>query len=177
MQPPLLSDGAVTSDPRITNRKRGSSSSPQSSCMSMKSDGSMMQPPLLSDGAVTSDPRITNRKRGSSSSPQSSCMSMKSDGSMMQPPLLSDGTVTSDPSSLRLLSRQNSCQTQNKTEPDLLDETKELQRVKNQHKTSMKNKDNQVGLQWREQTNTRTKKILLLSHYGFKHGTCSSCFI
>ncbi|KTG40591.1 hypothetical protein cypCar_00018698 [Cyprinus carpio] len=46
--------------------------------------------------------------------------------------------------SLKMLSRQNStypyCQTQNKTESDLLDETKELQRVKDIHKTSMKNK-------------------------------------
>ncbi|XP_052419183.1 NACHT, LRR and PYD domains-containing protein 3 isoform X20 [Carassius gibelio] len=137
--PSAFSDGTMTSDTSIISRKRPRGASPEPSCLSMKSNRSIMQPPELSDGAMTSGPR----KRGRSASPQSSCMSMKSERSIMQPPELTDKVVTSDPS-LKMLSRQNhTClywQTQNKTESDLLDETEELQRVKNIHKTSMKSK-------------------------------------
>ncbi|XP_052419207.1 NACHT, LRR and PYD domains-containing protein 3 isoform X42 [Carassius gibelio] len=137
--PSAFSDGTMTSDTSIISRKRPRGASPEPSCLSMKSNRSIMQPPELSDGAMTSGPR----KRGRSASPQSSCMSMKSERSIMQPPELTDKVVTSDPS-LKMLSRQiHTClywQTQNKTESDLLDETEELQRVKNIHKTSMKSK-------------------------------------
>ncbi|CAM4423326.1 unnamed protein product [Leuciscus chuanchicus] len=49
--------------------------SPVSSCVSMKSNNSMIDPPRLSDGP----------------SPVSSCVSMKSNNSMIDPPRLSDG--------------------------------------------------------------------------------------
>ncbi|KAK9960241.1 hypothetical protein ABG768_010316 [Culter alburnus] len=77
-------------------------------------------------------------------SPEPSCVSMKSDASMHFPPDLSDGAVTSDPevnrdeiSSVtpRLTCTDSDCQTLiNK--PD----TEALQRVRDQHKSSMKNK-------------------------------------
>ncbi|XP_052390341.1 NACHT, LRR and PYD domains-containing protein 3-like [Carassius gibelio] len=109
--------------------------SPEPSCVSLKSDGSMHHPPELSDepmtsdlsdGAVTSDPRMI-RRRISSSEP--SCVSLKSDGSMHHPPELSDGAVTSDP-------RDDQIRAQDP--PQAVND--ELQRVKEQHKTSMKNK-------------------------------------
>ncbi|XP_058631253.1 LOW QUALITY PROTEIN: NLR family CARD domain-containing protein 3-like [Onychostoma macrolepis] len=67
--------------------------SPVSSCVSMKSDGSMHKPPGFSDGAGTSDSRHHTR---TAASPVSSCVSMKSDGSMHKPPGFSDGAGTSD---------------------------------------------------------------------------------
>ncbi|KAK9969984.1 hypothetical protein ABG768_028125 [Culter alburnus] len=56
-QPPLLSDGAVTSGLRETQKN---TASPEPSCVSMKSDVSMEPPPFLSDGAVTTGPRVEN---------------------------------------------------------------------------------------------------------------------
>ncbi|XP_048038192.1 NACHT, LRR and PYD domains-containing protein 12-like isoform X3 [Megalobrama amblycephala] len=104
-------------------RKR--SSSPDPSCVSLKSNQSMEYPVRFSDGPVTSDPR----KRKRSSSPDPSCVSLKSDGSMAPPPVFSDGPVTSDP-------RDN--QTGDQDSPQAVDD--ELQRVKEQLKISMKNK-------------------------------------
>ncbi|XP_048048153.1 NACHT, LRR and PYD domains-containing protein 3-like [Megalobrama amblycephala] len=132
--------------------------SPEPSCVSMKSDASMGNPPGLSDGAVTSNPETTCKmslckkreeendvQTHKAASPEPSCVSMKSDASMGNPPLLSDGAVTSDPevkrdnevSSVtpRLTCTDSDCQTLIK-KPD----TEALQRVKDQHKTSMKNK-------------------------------------
>ncbi|XP_048015363.1 NACHT, LRR and PYD domains-containing protein 3-like isoform X3 [Megalobrama amblycephala] len=127
--PPVFSDGPVTSDPSFF-RKRKRSSSPDPSCVSLKSDGSMIIPPVnFSDGAVTSDPSFF-RKRKRSSSPDPSCVSLKSDGSMIIPPFnFSDGAVTSDP---------RDDQTGDQDSPQAVDD--ELQRVKEQLKTSMKNK-------------------------------------
>ncbi|XP_052421282.1 NACHT, LRR and PYD domains-containing protein 12-like isoform X5 [Carassius gibelio] len=136
MNPPESSDDPVTSDPRICSQR---SSSPDHSCVSLKSDGSMGPPPGLSDEAVTSDPRICSQR---SSSPDHSCVSLKSDGSMINPPKLSDEAVTSDPSRAdgeRSVSGGNTSDTAslNKHDQAVNDE---LQRVKEQHKTSMKNK-------------------------------------
>ncbi|XP_048013769.1 LOW QUALITY PROTEIN: NACHT, LRR and PYD domains-containing protein 3-like [Megalobrama amblycephala] len=157
--PPVnFSNGAVTSDPRW--RKR--SSSPDPSCVSLKSNQSMNPPLKFSDGPGTSDPRW--RKR--SSSPDPSCVSLKSNQSMDPPLKFSDGPVTSDPSrgSQRATSPQPSCvsmksrrsivppefsdglvtsdprddQTGDQDSPQAVDD--ELQRVKEQLKTSMKNK-------------------------------------
>ncbi|KAK9952805.1 hypothetical protein ABG768_018611 [Culter alburnus] len=159
--PPVkFSDGAVTSDPSFI-RKR--SSSPDPSCVSLKSNQSMIPPVRFSDGAVTSDPSIF-RKR--SSSPDPSCVSLKSNQSMIPPVRFSDGAVTSDPSrgSQRAASPQPSCvslkssrsidpsefsdgavtsdlrddQAGDQDSPPAVDD--ELQRVKEQLKTSMKNK-------------------------------------
>ncbi|XP_042584828.1 NLR family CARD domain-containing protein 3-like [Cyprinus carpio] len=128
---------AFSNDP---SRKLPTRACAEPSCVSIKSEHSIKDfPSAFSDGTVTSDPSVISRKRPRGASPEPSYVSMKSNRSIKQPPELTD-----EPSSLKMLSRQNStypyCQTQNKTESDLLDETKELQRVKDIHKTSMKNK-------------------------------------
>ncbi|XP_026054461.1 NACHT, LRR and PYD domains-containing protein 12-like isoform X4 [Carassius auratus] len=127
--PPKLSAEPVTSDPRVTRRKSQRSSSPDPSCVSLKSDASMGDPPKLSAEPVTSDTRVTRRKSQRSSSPDPSCMSLKSDASMGDPPKLSAEPVTSDP-------RDDQIRAQDP--PQAVND--ELQRVKEQHKTSMKNK-------------------------------------
>ncbi|XP_052461319.1 NACHT, LRR and PYD domains-containing protein 12-like isoform X6 [Carassius gibelio] len=145
--PPNLSNGPVTSDPRVSRRKRKRkrSSSPDHSCVSLKSDASMPSlPPNLNNGPVTSDlsaepvtsdPRVSRRKRKRSSSPDHSCVSLKSDWSMINNPhpKLSADPVTSDPSCVY---RDDQIRAQDP--PQAVND--ELQRVKEQHKTSMKNK-------------------------------------
>ncbi|XP_051730829.1 NACHT, LRR and PYD domains-containing protein 12-like isoform X11 [Ctenopharyngodon idella] len=112
------------------------SSSTEPSCVSMKSDRSMFHPPLFSDEAVTSDPSISRRKkRQISSSAEPSCVSMRSDGSMIHPPLFSDGAVTSDPSRV---DRDDQTGDLQQDSPQPMND--ELQRVKDRHKISMKNK-------------------------------------
>ncbi|KAK9977057.1 hypothetical protein ABG768_018878 [Culter alburnus] len=101
-------------------RKR--SSSPDPSCVSLKSNQSMDRPAKFSDGAVTSDPSRGSQR---AASPQPSCVSMKS----IVPPEFSDAPVTSDP---------RDDQTGDQDSPQAVDD--ELQRVKEQLKTSMKNK-------------------------------------
>ncbi|XP_016344509.1 NACHT, LRR and PYD domains-containing protein 12-like [Sinocyclocheilus anshuiensis] len=131
-------------------------SSPGSSCVSMKSDRSMaIEPPKCSDATVTSDPRISRRKRQRSESPESSGVSVESNSSRKRPPEFSDGPVTSDPFfskgeihevSISVPSSTSHYHThirQDKTEAVLQThtlETEDLQRVKEQHKISMKNK-------------------------------------
>ncbi|KAK9978235.1 hypothetical protein ABG768_019994 [Culter alburnus] len=128
--PPYLSDGP----------------SPGSSCVSMKSNHSMLLPPYLNDGpAVTSDSVIISRKRKRTASP-------------LQPPDLSNEVVPFDPLGGRAdqiryvsscqTSTSSSCQkhiSHHDTEAALqLDFHQpvhdDLQRVKDQHKTSMKNR-------------------------------------
>ncbi|KAL0202328.1 hypothetical protein M9458_000346, partial [Cirrhinus mrigala] len=114
----------------LNEEKVGKVPSSEPSCVSMKSNESIIQPPRLSDVAVTSDPRSQGP-----TSPEPSCVSMKSNESIIQPPRLSDVAVTSD-----LM--------QHDTEASLLEMTEKLhkriddnlQRVKVQHKTSMKKK-------------------------------------
>ncbi|XP_058606540.1 NACHT, LRR and PYD domains-containing protein 3-like isoform X2 [Onychostoma macrolepis] len=145
--PPNFSDDPVTSDPR--RRKRKISSSPDHSCVSLKSDRSMqILPPYISDDPVTSDPRIF-RTRKRSSSPDHSCVSLKSDRSMNHPsPDLSEEAVTADPradgersifgaASVFCLNKTSVTASLNKHDQPVNDE---LQRVKDQLKTSMKNK-------------------------------------
>ncbi|XDV13936.1 hypothetical protein PO909_002233, partial [Leuciscus waleckii] len=159
--PPDLSDGpAETLDP-VKQRKRAAS--PISSCVSMKSNNSIGLPPNLRDGpAVTSDPVIISKKRKRAASPISRCVSMKSNNSIGLPPNLSDGpAVTSDPvggraDQIRYVSCQtstsSSCQkhiSHHDTKAALqLDSHQpvhdDLQRVKDQHKTSMKNRYERV---------------------------------
>ncbi|KAK7165610.1 hypothetical protein R3I93_005621 [Phoxinus phoxinus] len=117
------------SEERKKKRTQGTAS-PEPSCVSMKSNDSIIQPPGVSDGAVTSDLRSLR-----TASPEPSCVSMKSNQSIIQPPGVSDGAVISEP-------RQHNAAVV------LLEETAnlqkpvndKLQRVKDQHKTSMKNK-------------------------------------
>ncbi|XP_059410900.1 protein NLRC3-like isoform X2 [Carassius carassius] len=95
----------------------------------MKSSRSLMQPPVFSGGTVTSDPSISRRKRQRSVSPEPSGVSVKSYRSLMQPPIFSAETVT--------------FYTWHERTETLLQkhtlETVDLQRVKDQHKTRMKN--------------------------------------
>ncbi|XP_048050981.1 NACHT, LRR and PYD domains-containing protein 12-like isoform X2 [Megalobrama amblycephala] len=150
--PSAFSDATVTSDPSICRNKRQRSESPVPSVVSVKSDGSMRQPPEFSDGPMTSDPLIIRKKRQRSESPVPSVVSVKSDGSMRQPPEFSDGPMTSDPPGgihklIRSVppssSHYQTDKRQDKTEAVLQThtlETGDLQRVKDQHKTSMKKK-------------------------------------
>ncbi|XP_073699552.1 uncharacterized protein [Garra rufa] len=119
--------------------------SPGFSCVTMKSNRSMGLPPGLSDvPAVTFDPVTISRKRKRAASP-------------LQPPDLNDGSVLFDPVSgkanqIRYVSSQKFTCSYNQnhishhdTEADLqLDSHQpvhdDLQRVKDQHKISMKNK-------------------------------------
>ncbi|KAL1281636.1 hypothetical protein QQF64_000439 [Cirrhinus molitorella] len=107
--------------------------------------------PNLSNDPVTSDPSIFRRqKRQRPSSPDNSCVSLKSDRSMPLPPNLSNDPVTFDPSradrdqnisrgatSDFCLKNTSTTASLNKHDQPVNDE---LQRVKDRHKTSMKNK-------------------------------------
>ncbi|XP_067259134.1 NLR family CARD domain-containing protein 3-like [Chanodichthys erythropterus] len=144
MEPYRFSDGLVTSDPPRRNRQR--SESPDPSSVSLKSNASMMEPYRFSDGQVTSDPSRRNRQR--SESPDPSSVSLKSNASMMEPYRFSDGLVTSDPPMVEKqgLIRSVPYSTslyQYKAEAVLQNhvlETRDLQRVIDQHKTRMKSK-------------------------------------
>uniref|UniRef100_A0A8C1KQA5 NACHT domain-containing protein n=2 Tax=Cyprinus carpio TaxID=7962 RepID=A0A8C1KQA5_CYPCA len=125
---------------------RERSSSPDHTRETLRSHRSM-NPPESSDDPVTSDRRICSQR---SSSPDHSCVSLKSDRSMGNRPKLSDEAVTSDPSradgersisggvsSVFCLNNTSVTASLNKHDQAVNDE---LQRVKEQHKTSMKNK-------------------------------------
>ncbi|XP_056310750.1 protein NLRC3-like [Danio aesculapii] len=119
-------------------------------CVSLKSDRSMDKPPpALGDASVTSDLSVIRRKRPRSVSPKPSGVSLQSDNSMNFPPLLSNEPVTSDPQrkKMRELITPGPYSTTNYQIPTIQDNTEahtlktgNLQRVKDQHKTSMKNK-------------------------------------
>ncbi|XP_051730670.1 NACHT, LRR and PYD domains-containing protein 3-like isoform X11 [Ctenopharyngodon idella] len=128
-----------------------SSPSPGSSCESGKSDQSMMtDPPEFSESPETSD--LSRRKIQRSESPEPSGVSLKSNRSMAQPVSFSDRPEASEPPREvhELIRSMSSCTShyqshirQEKTEAVLQThtlETEDLQRVKDQHKTSMKNK-------------------------------------
>ncbi|XP_056310694.1 protein NLRC3-like [Danio aesculapii] len=149
MMPPDLSDSPVTSD--LSRRQR--SESPEYSRVSLKSDQSKEgNPPDLSDAQVTSD--LSRRQR--SESPEYSRVSLKRDRSKEKnPPDLSDALGTSDlsfssqkiPEVVRSVqssaSNNQTCIIQENTETPLQIQTLvtgDLQSVKDQHKTSMKNK-------------------------------------
>ncbi|KAL1250923.1 hypothetical protein QQF64_018719 [Cirrhinus molitorella] len=89
----------VTSDPSGQRP-----SSPDLSCVSLKSDCSMHKPPQFSGEPVTSEPSGQR-----SSSPDLSCVSLKSDCSMHKPPQFSGEPVTSEPSGQRSSSPDLSC--------------------------------------------------------------------
>ncbi|XP_042594966.1 NACHT, LRR and PYD domains-containing protein 12-like isoform X1 [Cyprinus carpio] len=118
--------------------------SPGSSCVHVKCDQSTMKHPLKLSNAVVSDFRRIKRQR--SESPEPSGVSVKSNSSMLDPPELRDGPVTSDPPRGKIhrlirympssTSIYQTCIRQDNTET----ETGDLQRVKDQHKTSMKKK-------------------------------------
>uniref|UniRef100_A0A8C2DKB2 Uncharacterized protein n=1 Tax=Cyprinus carpio TaxID=7962 RepID=A0A8C2DKB2_CYPCA len=131
--------------------KRYTAPSPEPSCVSLKSNASIVMPPNISDEAVTSDPSL---KKPKTTSPEPSCVSMKSQAFLLKPSDLRFGAVTSDlrqsrPSEYfecsqsrkrirtqRVITGTNSAQTGDLHKPV----NNELQRVKDQHKTNMKNK-------------------------------------
>ncbi|KAK9961670.1 hypothetical protein ABG768_007082 [Culter alburnus] len=78
------------------------SSDPEFSCVSMKSNWSMMKPPMFKSGDKQPDLSSFQQK---SSDPESSCVSMKSNWSMMKPPMFKSGDKRPDLRS-NLLSRQ-----------------------------------------------------------------------
>ncbi|XP_067260385.1 protein NLRC3-like isoform X2 [Chanodichthys erythropterus] len=154
-------------------RERERSSSPEASCVSLKSNQSMDPPVKFSEGAVTSDPRGSQR----SLSPEASCVSLKSNQSMDPPVKFSEGEVTSDPrvtrrKSQRCSSPEASCvslkSNQSMDPPVKFGEgavtsdpsvnrddrtgdqdcpqpvNDELQRFKDRHKTSMKYKNERL---------------------------------
>ncbi|XP_042573416.1 NACHT, LRR and PYD domains-containing protein 3-like isoform X4 [Cyprinus carpio] len=99
---------------------------------------------------MTSEPNITRRRR--QRSPEPSSVSLKSDASMNNPPIFSDSAMTSDSlgkmHDTDAISSSSTSHSQThirdeRTEADLQKhtlETGDLQRVKDQHKTRMKNK-------------------------------------
>ncbi|ROL45407.1 NLR family CARD domain-containing protein 3 [Anabarilius grahami] len=150
IQPPYLRDGPSSGFSCVSMKSNNSMilrDGPSSgfSCVSMKSNNSMIQTPYLSDGpALTSDSVIISRKRRRAASP-------------LQPPDLSIEAVPFDAlggraDQIRYVSCQtftsSSCQkhiSHHDTEAALqLDSHQpvhvDLQRVKDQHKTSMKNR-------------------------------------
>ncbi|XP_037399432.1 NACHT, LRR and PYD domains-containing protein 12-like isoform X3 [Pygocentrus nattereri] len=114
--PPDLSTGGTGIDPSLQiSRAEG----PELSCVSMKSSNSMFSPPDLSTGGTGIDPSLQiSRAEG----PEPSCVSMKSNNSMFSPPDLSTGGTGIDPS-WRRNNRDDA-----------------LQRIRERHKSSMKNK-------------------------------------
>ncbi|XP_016396571.1 protein NLRC3-like [Sinocyclocheilus rhinocerous] len=107
-------------------RKSLRASSPEPSCASLKSNQSINPPPTFSHESVTSDLRRGSQR---AASPAPSCVSLKSNQSINLPPIFSDAAVTSDP-------RDDQTGTQDSPQPV----NDELQRVKDQHKTSMRSK-------------------------------------
>ncbi|XP_059410886.1 NLR family CARD domain-containing protein 3-like isoform X2 [Carassius carassius] len=110
------------------------------------------QSSAFSDTEMNSDPNITRMKKQRSESPEPSSVSLKSDKSMNKPPELSDSAVTSDSLSKMpgtdAISSSSTSHSQThirheRTETVLQKhtlETGDLQRVKDQNKTRMKNK-------------------------------------
>ncbi|XP_052426656.1 NACHT, LRR and PYD domains-containing protein 3 [Carassius gibelio] len=120
-RPIYFSKGTGTFNLSINGRKRKRTACPEP----------IYQPPDLSDGPMTFKPSITRKKRKRAASPEPSCLSLKSDRSINQPPNLNKGSVT-------FKHRGDKTEDlQNESHQSVDDE---LQRVKNQHKTSMKNK-------------------------------------
>ncbi|KTF80195.1 hypothetical protein cypCar_00047253, partial [Cyprinus carpio] len=128
--PTTSNDEAGTAEPSVTRRTRQRPVSPEPSSVSMKSSRSLMHPLEFSGGTVTSDPSISRKEGQRSVSPEPSGVSVKSNRSLIQPPIFSDETVTSYTWQER---------TETVLQRDTL-ETVDLQRVKDQYKTSMKNK-------------------------------------
>ncbi|XP_059420410.1 NACHT, LRR and PYD domains-containing protein 12-like isoform X1 [Carassius carassius] len=114
------------------------SSSADHSCVSLKSDRCRGLPSDLSDAPVTSDPRIfrmRTRKRKRSSSPDPSSVSLKSDRSTHR--AYRDRSISRGVSSVFCQNKTSVTASLNKHIQPVNDE---LQRVKDQLKTSMRNK-------------------------------------
>ncbi|XP_042577350.1 LOW QUALITY PROTEIN: NACHT, LRR and PYD domains-containing protein 12-like [Cyprinus carpio] len=140
----MKSNNSMFLPPELSDVDAQRAASPGFSCVSMKSYNSMFEPPAFSSGhAVTSEPIIINRKRKRAASP-------------LQSPDLSAESMPFDPAGgradqIRYVScpSSTSSYSQNHLSYDKeaalqLDSHQpvhdNLQRVKDQHKTSMKNK-------------------------------------
>ncbi|XP_051981397.1 NLR family CARD domain-containing protein 3-like isoform X2 [Xyrauchen texanus] len=161
-EPPKFSDGTVDPFTHATSisRKVGHrSESPEPSCVSMKSKLSLFEPPDLHDGTVDTHSSFSRKVGHRSESPEPSCVSMKSKHSLFEPPDLHDGTMATHPRkrsrtssglqthkvmggsryahcyTKRALVERTGYMKQESRQP--LDDI--LQRVKDTHKTSMKN--------------------------------------
>ncbi|XP_058624654.1 NACHT, LRR and PYD domains-containing protein 12-like isoform X2 [Onychostoma macrolepis] len=145
----MKSNNSMHLPPELSSFHTQRAASPGFSCVSMKSNNSMHLPPELSDGpAVTSDPL----KRKRAASPVSNCVSMKSNRPLINPPMFRTGAVRFDPVGKKAVSSPTGMSPYNQshtshcdTETDLRLNSvppvhDDLQRVKDQHKTSMKNK-------------------------------------
>ncbi|XP_056598295.1 NACHT, LRR and PYD domains-containing protein 3-like isoform X2 [Triplophysa dalaica] len=126
-------------DSEMIQKKRKSqktaSSSPEPSVVSLKSNMSLPNPPDLSDGPVSSEP-LSKRQRRARAEP--SVVSLKSNFSMGHPPDLSDGSVSSDSLSNTRGEDDVSADVQQDSHHESVDDV--LQRVKDKHKSIMKNK-------------------------------------
>ncbi|XP_050959633.1 NACHT, LRR and PYD domains-containing protein 12-like [Labeo rohita] len=132
----MKSNNSMHLPPELSGFHTQRAASPGFSSVSMKSNNFMFLPPGLSNGpAVTFDPVTISRKRKRAASP-------------LQPPDLSDESVSFDPVSGRADQIRSYSQkhiSHYDTEADLQLSSHQpvyddLQRVKDQHKTSMKNK-------------------------------------
>uniref|UniRef100_A0A8C1KSP9 NACHT domain-containing protein n=1 Tax=Cyprinus carpio TaxID=7962 RepID=A0A8C1KSP9_CYPCA len=141
----MKSNRSMFEPPAFSDVDAQRAASPGFSCVSVKSNRSMFEPPAFSSGpAVTSDPIFINRKRKRAASP-------------LQSPDLSDESMPINPAGgradqIRYVSCPSSTSSYSQnhlshydTEAALqLDSHQpvhdDLQRVKDQHKTSMKNK-------------------------------------
>ncbi|XP_073670571.1 NACHT, LRR and PYD domains-containing protein 3-like [Paramisgurnus dabryanus] len=141
----ILGDPVMTFDPSMNRCETQRASSPEPSCVSVKSHQSMDPPLKFSKETMTINPR-----QGAASS-DDSCVSMKSHQSMDPPLKLSERGVTFNPNEAK-----------NDQSPDLHHEPVDdvLQRVKDQHKTIMKNKFESLfeGIKQRE-NQTLLKRI------------------
>ncbi|XP_057187517.1 NACHT, LRR and PYD domains-containing protein 3-like [Triplophysa rosa] len=119
-------------------RPKMSSASPEASVVSLKSNDSLPIPPEFSDGAATSD-FLSENQRGAR--PEASVVSLKSNDSLPIPPEFSDGPITSNSlhgSNIRRKPDVLSADVHQECQDESVDDV--LQRVKDKHKSIMKNK-------------------------------------
>nr|XP_021331410.1 protein NLRC3-like [Danio rerio] len=126
--PPNFREKTPSSAKSSCKRKRAEA---EPSCVSMKSDRSMDRP--LYFKSENTRPAVSSRKRKRAEA-EPSCVSMKSDESM-NPPITFRSKITQ-----LAISVDGDDQTGHLQQDSLQPEHDELHRVKEQHKTSMKNK-------------------------------------
>uniref|UniRef100_A0A8C1S1K8 Uncharacterized protein n=1 Tax=Cyprinus carpio TaxID=7962 RepID=A0A8C1S1K8_CYPCA len=137
----MKSNNSMILPPLLSNVDAQRAASTGFSCVSMKSNNSVILPPLLSDGPVVNSDSLRKRKRAAS--PVSNCVSMKSNRSMLDPPMFNTGAVCFDIVGKGAVSSPTSSYCQRETDLQLNSGPTvhaDLQKVKDKHKTNMKNK-------------------------------------
>ncbi|XP_058624650.1 NACHT, LRR and PYD domains-containing protein 12-like isoform X2 [Onychostoma macrolepis] len=147
----MKSNHSMHLPPELSDVHAQRAASPGFSCVSMKSNHSMHLPPELSDFHTQSETQAMKRKRAAS--PVSNCVSMKSNRPLINPHMFSTGAVRFDPVGKKAVTTDitgmspyyQSHTSHHDTETDLQLNSvppvhDDLQRVKDKHKTSMKNK-------------------------------------